>query len=118
MFSGGRTTRMVNPRSWESGLVFGQCSHCEVWHVLASNNPSIYEEIRYTRDEEDVPVPISSSSSGVGSSSEDMEQASQAVSSESAESDLASLPEAETSMQGQTSGSNSSSSLQGPGLEC
>ena len=45
--AGGRTTRSVNPIAWEQGMVYCQCGQCEVWHVLAANNPDIYEEIRY-----------------------------------------------------------------------
>jgi len=44
---GGRTARNVNPIAWEKGFVMGQCAQCEVWHVLSSNDPKIYEEIRY-----------------------------------------------------------------------
>lgn len=49
---GGRTSRMVNPVAWQKGVVFGQCSHCEVWHTLASNNSKILEEIRFDRNED------------------------------------------------------------------
>lgn len=51
--AGGRTSRAVNPVAWQKGLVFGQCEQCKAWHVLAANNPKIYEEIRYTKDEVD-----------------------------------------------------------------
>ncbi|PNH04566.1 hypothetical protein TSOC_009264 [Tetrabaena socialis] len=47
---GGRTARLVNPIAWEKGVVFGQCSKCEVWHVLAANNKQLYEEVRYKDD--------------------------------------------------------------------
>ena len=48
--AGGRTTRAVNPIAWDKGMVYCQCGQCEVWHVLAANNPDIYEEIRYDKD--------------------------------------------------------------------
>ncbi|KAG2489076.1 hypothetical protein HYH03_012512 [Edaphochlamys debaryana] len=44
---GGRTARMVNPIAWANGVVFGQCSHCKVWHVLSAPNKKIFEEVRY-----------------------------------------------------------------------
>ncbi|KAI8469533.1 MAG: hypothetical protein J3K34DRAFT_279120 [Monoraphidium minutum] len=44
---GGRSARLVNPLAWEKGAVFCQCQNCDVWHMLAANNPKIVEEIRY-----------------------------------------------------------------------
>lgn len=66
---GARTARLVNPLAWEKGLVFGQCQNCGAWHALATNNPKLYEEIRYADDDDggvgDGGVGASSSSSRV-----------------------------------------------------
>jgi hypothetical protein len=50
---GHRTARMVNPLAMERGLVFAQCAGCGAWHNLAANNPKLYEEIRYDKEEAD-----------------------------------------------------------------
>lgn len=47
---GGRSEKLVNPLAWEKGLVLAQCDHCKVWHTLASNDPKLFEEVRYTKD--------------------------------------------------------------------
>lgn len=50
-----RTERMVNPRAWESGLVFVQCGDpgCGAWHKIA-DAAGLVEEIRF--DTEDAPL--------------------------------------------------------------
>lgn len=42
---GQRTERLVNPLAWEKGLVYLQCSQCNVWHQM-KDNQSLVEEIQ------------------------------------------------------------------------
>ena len=44
--AGERTERLVNPLAWDRGLVFMQCSGCQVWHQLA-DAANLIEEIRF-----------------------------------------------------------------------
>ena len=46
---------MVNPRAWDSGMVFVQCGDaaCGAWHKIA-DAAGLVEEIRF--DNEDAPV--------------------------------------------------------------
>jgi hypothetical protein len=50
MRAGATTTRAVNPIAWDKGVVYCQCSKCEVWHALKVNNPMFeFEEVVYNR---------------------------------------------------------------------
>ena len=40
-----RTERVVNPLAWERGLVYLQCSQCNVWHKL-KDNQGLVEEVQ------------------------------------------------------------------------
>jgi hypothetical protein len=76
---GHRTARMVNPLAWAKGLVFCQCANpeCGAWHNLAANNPKLYEEIRYDKEEEGEEEEEVQGSSGDDGSSERSEQTEQ-----------------------------------------
>jgi len=51
--------------------VFAQCQHCEVWHTLASNNPKIYEEIRFDREDGTQATPPAAASTDDSSEASD-----------------------------------------------
>jgi protein import protein ZIM17 len=50
-WTGGRTTRKVNPIAWDRGTVFVQCSSCEAWHNIR-DEMGLIEEVRYVSDSE------------------------------------------------------------------
>lgn len=54
-----RTERMVNPRAWDSGMVFVQCGDpaCAAWHKVA-DAAGLVEEIRFDTE----PAPLAAPS--------------------------------------------------------